>query len=373
VVRVIGVGLIGAGWIGRVHAEQYQRVPQLCSLPATKVKLRAVSDVVPELAQRIAEDFGFERRYADWRELIADPEVTLVDICTPNILHREIALAAAAAGKHVFCEKPLSMSGAEGREMFEAAEAAGIRHMVNFNYRRAPAIAFAKRLLTEGALGDVYHIRGGFTQDFAADPNLPWTWRFSKATAGGGSISTMGCHAIDLARYLVGEISHLVADLTIVFPERRKKEGGVAKVDVDDSAALLLRFAGGVTGVLFTSWVAHGRKHHFEWEINASRGSLHFNSERLNELELYEASAPNDRQGFKTIYLGEPHPFGNVFGLKAGMGIGIRETFLLQVYEMLRAIVEDSPASPSFYDGWQVDRIVEAAQASSERRAWVSL
>lgn len=371
--KVAGVGLIGAGWIGGVHAEQYLRVPQLGGLPGLEVKLRAISDVIPPAMAKLANDYGFERQYADWHDLIADPEVTLVDICAPNSMHREIALAAAAAGKHIFCEKPMSMSGADGQDMLKAVEAAGVHHMVNFNYRRVPAIAFAKQLLEQGALGEVYHIRGGFSQDFYVDPKVQWTWRFGKKTAGGGSVSTMGCHVFDLARYLMGDVSRLVADLKTVIPERPTRDGGMAKVDVDDNSSLLLQFRNGSTGILFTTWVAHGRKHHFEWEINASQGSLHFNSERLNELEICEGSDPQDRQGFKTIYVGEYHPYGQIFGLKAGMGIGIRETFFLQIREMLRAIAEDSPATPNFTDGWQADRIVEAAQASSAEGRWVAL
>jgi predicted dehydrogenase len=371
--QVAGVGLIGTGWIGRVHAEQYLRVAHLCPLPGWTTKLVAVSDVVPELLQQTAKDFGFARQYANWHDVIADPEVTLVDICVPNVMHREIAVAAAAAGKHIFCEKPLSMSAADGRAMLDAVESAGVRHMVNFNYRRAPAVAFARQLLEQGTLGEVYHIRAGFSQDFYVDPRAPWTWRFAKASAGGGSISTMGCHVIDTVRYLGGEVTRLVADLQTVVRERPTKDGSMKAVDVDDASSLLLRFASGATGILYTTWIARGRKHHFEWEVNASRGSLCFNSERLNELQICEGSDPKDRQGFKTVYVGERHPFGEVFGLKSGMGIGIRETFLLQLREMLRAVAENTPASPDFRDGWQADLIAEAAMESAAKGAWIQV
>ncbi len=372
-VHVAGVGLIGAGWIGRVHAEQYLRVSTLCPFPGWTTKLVAVSDVVPESLQQIARDYGFERQYANWRDLINDPDVSLVDICAPNVMHREIAVAAAAAGKHIFCEKPLSRSGDDARAMLDAVEAGGVRHMVNFNYRRVPAIAFARQLLDQGTLGEVYHMRAGFSQDFYVDPRSPWTWRFAKSSAGGGSISTMGCHVIDTARYLAGNISRLVADLKTIVHERPTKDGNMKPVDVDDCSSILLRFDNGATGFLYTTWVAYGRKHHFEWEINASHGSLCFNSERLNELQICEGSDPKDRQGFKTVYVGEHHPFGEVFGLKSGMGIGIRETFLLQVREMLRAVAENSPATPNFRDGWEADRIAEAAMESSAQGSWIQL
>ncbi len=371
--NTIGVGLIGAGWIGRVHAEQYLRVPQLCPLPGVTVKLRAVADVVPELAQSIATDFGFERCYADWQDLVADPEVTLVDICVPNVLHREIAVATAQAGKDIFCEKPMSMSPEEGRHMFETAEVAGVRHMINFNYRRAPAIAFAKQLLAQGVLGDIYHFRAGFCQDFAADPKAPWSWRFDLARAGGGSLVTMGTHVIDLARYLVGDIVQVMAMQSTFIRERPKRDGGVGSVSVDDSTFALMRFRADTVGILYTTWMAPGRKHHFEWEINGSKGSLFFNSERLNELQFCESDDPENRGGFKTIYMGQRHPYGDILGLKAGMGIGIRETFLLQVYELLRGVAEGSPVAPSFYDGWQVDRIVHAAAVSSTEDGWIAL
>ena len=371
--QIIGVGLIGTGWIGRVHAEQYLQVPRLCHVPGMTVRLQAVADVVPELAKSTASDFSFARCYTDWQEVIADPEVNLVDICVPNSLHLEIAVAAAKAGKHIFCEKPLATSAEEGRLMVEAVEAAGVQHMINFNYRRAPAIAFAKQLLEEGVLGEAYQFRGGFSQDFAANPQLPWSWRFNAAAAGGGSLVTMGSHVIDCARYLVGDMAGLVATLDTFVSERPKDDGSKGQVDVDDSAAVLVRFRTGAMGLLYTSWLAYGRKHHFEWELNASRGSLFFNSERLNELQLCEATDPKDRQGFKTIYVGEHHPYSNIFKLKSGMGIGIRDTFLLQIYELLQSIANGLAVTPSFYDGWQVDRFVEAAGISSTENRWMSL
>jgi predicted dehydrogenase len=371
--KTIGVGLVGTGWIGRVHAEQYLRVPQLCPLPGVTIRLQAVADMVPKLAQSAAADFGFARWYTSWQELIADPQVDLVDICLPNTLHREVAVAAAAAGKHVFCEKPMSTSAEEGRIMFEAAEAAGVCHMVNFNYRRVPAIAFAKQLLDQNVIGEVYHFRTGFSQDFAADPQKPWSWQFDIDAAGGGSLLMMGPHVIDCARYLVGDLPELMATLHTSVTERPKDNSGVGQVNVDDSAAVLVRFHTGCVGILYTTWLAYGRKHHFEWEINASRGSLYFNSERLNELQICEAADPKDRQGFKTIYVGEHHPYADIFRLKSGMGIGIRETFLLQIYELLRGIVEETPLNPSFYDGWQVDRIIQAVAKSSVENRWVQL
>ena len=183
----------------------------------------------------------------------------------------------------------------------------------------------------------------------------------------------MGCHVIDIARYLGGEVVRLVADQRTIIHERPTGDGSVKPVDVDDCSSILLRFEKGATGILNTIWVAYGRKHHFEWEISASRGSLFFNSERLNELQICEASDPKDRQGFKTVYVGEHHPYGDIFGLKSGMGIGIRETFLLQIREMLRAIAEGSPATPSFRDGYLADRIVEAATESAAKGSWILL
>lgn len=369
--KTIGVGLIGTGWIGRVHAEQYLRVPQLCPLPGVEVRLQAVADIVPELAQAAAEDFSFARWYTDWQELILDPQVDLVDICLPNVLHQEVAVAAAQAGKHILCEKPLSTSAEEGRRMVEAAEAAGVCHMINFNYRRVPAIAFAKQMLEHDVLGEAYFFRAGFSQDYAADAQKPWSWQFDREAAGGGSLLMMGPHVIDCARFLVGDVPELIANLHTSITERPKNDTEVGQVDVDDSAAVMIRFRRGCGGMLYTTWLAYGRKHHFEWEINASRGSLYFNSERLNELQICEATDPKDRQGFKTIYVGEHHPYGDIFKLKSGMGIGIRDTFLLQIYELLRGIAKETPPTPSFYDGWQVDRIIEAVAKSATENRWV--
>lgn len=372
-VRVINLGVIGAGWMGKMHSEAFLRFPLLFPIPGVKVNLKVIADVDEKIAAEVAGRYGYSSWTGDWREVVADDEVDVVDICVHNSLHRDIAVAAARARKHVICEKPLATNPAESQEMVREVEAAGVHHMVDFNYRHIPAVIYAKDLIDQGALGGIYHFRGLFAQDFAASPEFPMTWRFKSGTAGGGSLVTMGSHLIDLSRWLVGEIASVVALCQTVIGERIWPGGEKDTVEVEDIAELLFRFETGVTGCLVTNWVAYGRRCHLEFEINGSRGSLFFDSERMNELLFCDGLDPLDRRGFKTILIGEAHPYGVGFYLKTGMGIGLKESYMIQIYEFIRGLVNGHNPGPTFHDGWRVDQVIEAAYASAHERRWVEL
>ncbi len=378
--RTVRIALIGAGWMGQVHSEAYCRLQTKMAGGDVRPELRWVVDVDEPRARRLMNTYGYSNYSDNWQEVIARNDVDLVDVCVHNSLHRDIVLAAARAGKHLLCEKPLATNPQAAEEMVRAVEAAGVVHMVNFNYRRVPAVAFARELLKQGELGTVYQIRAQFAQDFAASPEFPVSWRFSADLAGGGSLVTMGAHVLDVVRWLMGEVTALVSMTSTLVPERplADEQGKVvpgrrAKVSVDDATSIIARFASGATGSLETTWLAHGRKHHLEFEVYGSQGALRFNSERLNELMLCDAKSSLARRGFTTILVGEPHPYGGEFMLKTGMGIGIKETFLLQLGDLVAAVAGGSQVEPNFRDGLKVDRLIAAAQESAKLGQWVTL
>jgi len=378
--KVVRIALIGAGWMGQIHSETYCRLYTRTTDSGVRPELRWVVDVDEPRARRLLETYGYARMGAKWEKVIAREDVDVVDVCVHNSLHRDIVLAAARAGKHLLCEKPLATSVQAAEEMVRAVEEAEVVHMINFNYRRVPAIAYARQLLGEGALGEVYQMRVLFAQDFAASPDLPVSWRFRPDLAGGGSLVTMGSHAIDLMRWFMGDVSRLVSMTSTLVPERpltgddgRVVPGRRAKVAVDDVTSVIVRFASGAAGTLETTWLAHGRKHHLEFEVYGSRGALRFNSERLNELMFCDGSSPAELRGFRTILVGEPHPYGTQFGLKTGMGIGIKETFLLQLQDLLAGVASGTKVTPDFRDGLEVDRFIAAAFDSAGLGRWVEL
>lgn len=371
--RRLGIAVIGAGWIGRVHSEAYRRLPGLLPLPGADVELRWVVDRELRLCRDLAQRYGFSRYTTDWTEALRDQQVSVVDVCLPNVYHREVVLGAVAEGKHILCEKPLGTDPRESEEMYKAAEQAGVCHQTAFNYRRVPALAFARELIADGELGELREFRGHFLQDFAADPDVPASWRFASSVAGAGSLATLGSHLLDLTRWLMGEVTE-IAGASQTFVSERPAEGGRSvPVDVDDASCLVVRFAGRAIGLLHTSWVAHGRRCQLEVEVHGSRGSLMFNLERMNELRLCEGGSPPTRKGFRVIYVGQSHPYGDVFELKTGMNLGWRDTFVLQAHEFVKAVLEGRPAVPSFYDGWQVDRLIAAAARAGRGDSWVSV
>ena len=382
--KKLNVGLIGAGFMGKAHSLAYTAMPMFF-WPAPAIPVRkSIVDVSDSIAAEAAQRFGFEKSSSDWRSVVEDPEIDIVDIATPNHLHAEIAIAAAAAGKHIISEKPLARSGEEAKTMYDAVKDAGIVHMVAFNYRRTPAVALAKKYIEEGALGEILNFRGTYLQDWSADPDGPLSWRFQKKIAGSGSLGDIGTHVVDMARYLCGEITQVNTQLRTWVKSRPLQAGGADKlgastkdssaprgeVDVDDEVLSLLEFENGAIGSLEATRNAHGRNNFLTFEIHGSLGSIYFNYERRDELQVAFSSDRADRKGFRTVYTGPAHPYGEGLWPIPALGIGYGETKIIETYDFVKAIMDGSQVSPNFKDGYQINLIADAMAASSASRSW---
>lgn len=382
--KKLNVGLIGAGFMGKAHSLAYVAMPMFF-WPAPAIPVRkTIVDVNDSIAAEAAQRFGFEKSTSDWRSVVEDPEIDIIDIATPNHLHAEIAIAAAAAGKHIISEKPLARNGDEAKTMYDAVKNAGIVHMVAFNYRRTPAVALAKKYIDEGAIGDILNFRGTYLQDWSADPDGPLSWRFQKSIAGSGSLGDIGTHVVDMARFLCGEITQVNTQLKTWVKTRPLQAGGVDKlgastkdstaprgeVDVDDEVLSLLEFQNGAIGSLEATRNAHGRNNFLTFEIHGTLGSIYFNYERRDELQVAFASDQADRKGFRTVYTGPAHPYGEGLWPIPALGIGYGETKIIETYDFVKAIMEGGEVSPNFKDGYQINLIADAMSASSQSRSW---
>ncbi|GAA1136487.1 Gfo/Idh/MocA family oxidoreductase [Nocardioides aquiterrae] len=383
--RQLRVGLIGAGFMGKAHSMAYASMPMFF-WPAPAIPVRAViAEATEELAAEGAARFGFESSTGDWRRVIDDPTIDIVDIATPNHLHPEMAIAAAEAGKHIICEKPLARTAAEAKTMLDAVQKAGVVNMVAFNYRRTPAIALAKKYIEEGAIGEIVNFRGTYLQDWSADPESPLSWRFQKEIAGSGAIGDIGTHVVDLARYLAGEITAVNGLARTIVPERPKQSGGrdalgtsrsggeLGPVDVDDEMLTMVRFANGAVGSIEATRNGYGRNNFITVEVHGTRGSLYFNYERRDELQVCFADDPGDRRGFRTVYTGPAHPYGEGLWPIPALGIGYGETKIIEAYDLVKCIVEGTEADPNFHDGWRISLIADAILASSESGNWITI
>jgi predicted dehydrogenase len=348
---------------------------------------KVLVDVSAELASAGATRLGFEESSADWKSVVARSDIDVVDIVTPNDSHAEIAIAALAAGKHVICEKPLARTGREAKTMYEAAKQSGAIHMVAFNYRRTPAVALARKYIEEGRIGRILNFRGTYLQDWSADPNGPLSWRFQKKIAGSGTVGDIGTHVVDFARYLVGEISAVNAMVHTYVKERPLQQGNVDKlgasdksgggpratVDVDDEMITLLKFQNGAVGSIEATRNAHGRNNFLTFEVHGTEGSIAFNYERMDELQVMFASDSADARGFRTVYTGPNHPYGQGLWPIPALGIGYGETKIIECYDFFNAIVSGKQPSPNFEDGWRISAIADAILESGTTERWVQV
>ncbi|MFH8568519.1 Gfo/Idh/MocA family protein [Streptomyces sp. NPDC017993] len=366
----LGVGMVGYAFMGAAHSQGWRTAGRVFDLPL-RPAMNAVCGRDPAAVRAAADKLGWAATETDWRQLIARDDVQLVDICTPGDSHAEIAVAALEAGKHVLCEKPLANSVAEAEAMTAAAEAArgrGQIAMVGFNYRRTPALALARRMVTAGRIGRLRHVRAAYLQDWLVDPAAPMGWRLRREHAGSGALGDLGAHIVDLAQHLAGEWLTGVSALTETFvPERPLPGGGRGRVTVDDAALFTGRFASGALASFEASRVAAGRKNSLRIELNGEHGSLAFDLERLNELSFHDQTEPADAAGFRRILVTEPeHPY-----LKAwwppGHGLGYEHTFVHQARDLVHAIATGQPPEPSFADGLQVQRVLAAVEDSAAK------
>lgn len=385
--KEIRIGMIGYSFMGKAHSFGYKNVGMFYDLKAKPV-MKVICGRKLEGVRAAAERYGWEEYETDWRKVVERDDIDLIDICTPGHLHAEMAIAAAEAGKHVFCEKPLANSLDEARRMLEAVQKAGVKHMVGFNYRTVPAIALAKRLIEEGKLGEIYHFRGVYLQDWIVDPDFPLVWRLDAKIAGTGPLGDLAAHTIDIAHYLIGEIEEVVAQEKTFIKERpalveKVKGTGLVEVEADksrrvpvtveDATMFLAKFKNGALGVFEASRMCPGRKNFNGFEINGSKGSIAFNFEDMNILWFYSREDESHVQGFRRILVTEPeHKYFNVWW-PSGHIIGYGETFVNEIYNLLDAIAEDRMPEPSFEDGVKCQKVLEAVVRSVKERRWVRL
>jgi predicted dehydrogenase len=371
---MINIGMVGYGFMGKAHSNAYRQANPFFR-PALKPVMKAICGRDEAAVKEAAETFGWEQYETSWEKLIARPDIEVIDISSPGDTHRDIAVAAAAAGKHILCEKPLANTLAEAQEMLAAVEKAGVKHLINFNYRRVPAVRLAKRLIDEGVLGQVRHWRATYLQDWLVDPEFPLDWRLRRERAGSGALGDIASHIVDLARFLVGEISEVVGMTETFVKERPLPDAGGERgvVTVDDAAAFLARFENGVFGTFEATRFATGRQNYQRFEINGSRGSLAFNFERMNELEFFSLDDPDYAQGFRTILVTEGvHDYVSAWW-PPGHGLGYEHAFVHAVADFLNTIAQDEMPQPSFVDGVRCQAVLEAVSTSVETQRWVAL
>jgi predicted dehydrogenase len=382
--KIVNVGLVGYKFMGKAHSNAYSDVNMFFDLDAKPV-MKAICGRDEKGVKAAAERFGWQSYETSWEKLLKRSDIDLVDITAPSNAHKEIGIAAAQAGKHVFCEKPLALNLADAREMLKVVEKAGVKHMINFNYRTAPAIALAKKIIDEGLLGTIYHFRGVYLQDWIMDPEFPLVWRLDKSVAGSGSHGDLNAHIIDIARFLIGDFDCVVGMEETFIKERPLTEtgttggltavasGGRGEVKVDDATLFLARFANGAVATFEASRFAAGRRNYNKFEINGSKGSIAFNLERMNELEYYNADDPVGLQGFRTIQATDSsHPYMFAWWPPAHI-IGYEHTFIHQVYNLLQAISNDKMPSPSFADGVKCQEVLDAVGKSIQEKRWVKI
>lgn len=383
--KKLNVAMIGGGFMGKAHSNAWRRVNEFFDADFQPVLKVIAGNKTP--LEDFASRWGYEEVTYDWRTVMQRDDIDIVDIGTPTFEHKEMVIAAAKAGKHIVCEKPFTLTYADAKEMLDAVEKAGVVHYLNHNYRRAPAVGYAKQLIEEGRIGTIYHYRGTYLQDWITDPNFPLSWQLRKEYAGGGPLFDLTSHAMDLARYLVGEPEAVTA-VNKTFIKQRPLPGkgataftsgtGVSKtemgnLEIDDASFAITEFKNGALGSIETSRFAVGRKNFNDFEIYGSKGALKFNLERMNELEFFDFTEPGNEQGYRRILVTEAdHPYMSAWW-PSGHIIGYEHTFVNAFYDFLKAIAGKDVIKPDFSDGAQIIRILEAINKSSDEGRRVTI
>ncbi|QEC50442.1 Gfo/Idh/MocA family oxidoreductase [Baekduia soli] len=383
--RQIGIGLLGAGWMGAMHSAAYRRVSGHFPALGLEPRLVIAADDAPGRAERAVRELGYEQATSDWRAVIAHPEVEAVSLTAPNALHREMALTAAAAGKHVWGEKPLGLWPHETAEIAEACAAAGIMTTVGFNYRHAPLVQHAAGLLAGGELGPLTRYRGAFLCDYASHPDGALTWRFLREQAGLGVLGDLMSHVVDMAHLLVGPIVRVCAQSATIIAERPllppgtathfavAPDGPRARVENEDWAAALVEFEGGLRGTLEVSRVATGPHAAMEFDVHGTDGALSWSFERLNELRRHRRPAPGEDGGYATVYAAPHHPDFAAFQPGAGNAMGFSDLKVIEARGFLESIRDGMPRAPEATDALAAARVVAAMARSVEVEGWVAV
>ncbi|WP_274649547.1 Gfo/Idh/MocA family protein [Paenibacillus humicola] len=381
--KQIRVGMIGYKFMGKAHSHAYRDVPFYFDGDGVPV-MQAICGRDEGALKAAAQKLGWASCETDWRKLIERDDIDLIDIGAPNNAHAEIAVAAAEAGKHILCEKPLAMNTEEAKRMLEAVNKAGVVHMICHNYRFVPAVQYAKKLIDEGKLGKILHIRANYLQDWIMDPSFPLVWRLKKEVCGSGALGDLSSHSLDLARFLVGEFKEVNGMMETFVKERPVGEmsGGLSadvkgeamgKVDVDDASIFMARFENGAVGVFEATRFAGGNRNGNRFEINGTKGSIRWDMEQMNTLQLYSADDQAGMQGFRSINCQEEvHPYAGAYWPPAHI-IGYEHTFINLVAELMNGIVSGQSPAPNFEDGLINQTVLEAVQKSAETGRWVSV
>ncbi len=371
--KTINIGMVGTQFMARAHSNAYLQVSRFFDLPLTPV-LHTVCGRNPVHLKNLVGQFGWKKGISSYQELIDDDEIDLIDICTPNDLHMPIAVAAAKAGKHVLCEKPLARNAAEAEAMYLAATENRITHMMISNYRFLPAIVLAKKMIDDGKIGVIRHFNAVYYQDWLVNPDAPFVWRNDASASGSGAHGDMNAHTVDLARYLAGEFNAVNGFQETFIKTRPFPDGaGSGLVSTDDATLFFSKFSNGALGSFMASRYATGKKNFLRLEIFGSKGSLLFNLERLNELEYFSEDDDPSLQGYKNVIVTDPsHPYMNAWW-PPGHIIGWEHSFIHQIREFLEGIAFKKPVSPDFLDGLRCQQILDAVIDSSKKGSWTAI
>jgi predicted dehydrogenase len=379
----VRIGMIGYKFMGKAHSHAYRDLPFYFDLGIEPV-LQTIVGRDKTSVKLASEKFGWLSYETDWRRLIEREDIDVIDIGTPNNTHVEIAIAAAEAGKHIICEKPLAINTQQALNMLKAVQKAGVIHMVSYNYRFVPAIQYAKKLIQDGMLGEIYHFRAQYLQDWIMDPGFPLVWRLRKDICGSGSLGDLMAHSIDLARFLVGEIKEVTGMMETFIKKRPLGEmsGGLsasisgesfADVDVDDAVAAMARFENGAVGVFEATRFGKGNRNGNRLEINGSKGSIRWDMENMNTLQLYLEEDTQGMQGFRSINCTESvHPYGEAYW-PAGHIIGYEHTFINLMHDFMKGILTNTNPNPNFEDGYRNQLILDAIEKSASVGKWIKI
>ncbi|WP_405558666.1 Gfo/Idh/MocA family protein [Streptomyces sp. NBC_01171] len=382
-VDALGVAVVGFGWMGRVHTRAYARLPHHYPRLPLRPELVTVAEEVPGRAEEAAAQYGFATATRDWRDVAADPRVHAVSITAPNFLHGEIGVAMAAAGKHLWIEKPVGLSGADARAVADAVAAAGVQAAVGFNYRNAPAVEAARELIASGGIGRITHARVRLLSDYAAHPDGALTWRYERGRGGSGVLGDLASHGADLAYFLLGDIASLAADTAVFVPERSRPTGATAghtlaaggergPVENEDYVNCLLRFASGARGVLEACRVSVGEQNNYGFEVHGTEGAVSWDFRRMNELRVSRGGTYQD-QPVSTVYVGPGDGEFAAFQPGAANAMGYDDLKVIEAYRFLRSVAEGKPYGATLADAVRAAGVLDAMAVSAESRGWVDL
>lgn len=373
--KPIGIGVIGTGFMGKAHSIAYSASASVFGI-GLRPNLEIVCDLSPERANQRATDLGFSRHTDKWQDVVNDPRVDLISVCTPNNTHSEISIAALEKGKHVWCEKPMSSSLEDSQIMAEVAEKSNSKTIVGYNYTKNPIVIHARKIIEKGTIGRISGFFCRYDVDNEADGSKPWSWRMSKELSGTGSNGDILSHVISVGHYLINSrISNVVGDISIIHKQRKDpKENEKSKiVDNDDMVSALVHFENGVHGHIGASRVSWGKKCGLTWEIHGTEGTITYNQERLNEIKLFTRQSDSSTDGFRTILSGPEHPFYSSFLPNGGHGLGFMDVKICELQGLLNAIENNKPTWPNFNDGLAIEKVMERIDESAINKQWLSI